>query len=60
MEANAWKPVAFASRSMSSTEVRYAQIEKEALAVYSDLMNRYLGMSFRYICYPPLQSCDGL
>ncbi|KAL5506839.1 hypothetical protein EMCRGX_G008586 [Ephydatia muelleri] len=32
MEANAWKPVAFASRSMSSTEVRYAQIEKEALA----------------------------
>ena len=32
MEANAWKPVAFASRSMSSTEVRYTQIEKEALA----------------------------
>eukprot|EP00731_Ephydatia_muelleri_P036767 Em0321g6a len=32
MEANAWKPEAFASRSMSSTKVRYAQIEKEALA----------------------------
>ena len=28
-----WKPVAFASRSLSETECRYAQIEKEALAV---------------------------
>ena len=28
----AWKPVAYASRSMSDTEHRYAQIEKEALA----------------------------
>jgi len=27
-----WKPVAYASRSMSETECRYAQIEKEALA----------------------------
>ena len=27
-----WKPVSFASRSMSKTEGRYAQIEKEALA----------------------------
>ena len=32
MVDNVWKPVAFASRSMSSTEVRYTQIEKEALA----------------------------
>lgn len=28
-----WKPVAYASRSMSETECRYAQIEKEALAL---------------------------
>ena len=28
-----WKPVAYASRSMSETEQRYAQIEKEALAI---------------------------
>ena len=27
-----WRPVAFASRSMSEVEQRYAQIEKEALA----------------------------
>ncbi len=28
-----WKPVAYTSRSMSETEQRYAQIEKEALAI---------------------------
>ena len=28
-----WKPVAYASRSMTNTERRYAQVEKEALAV---------------------------
>jgi len=30
---NNWRPVAFASRALSETETRYAQIEKEALAL---------------------------
>eukprot|EP00731_Ephydatia_muelleri_P009750 Em0005g336a len=32
-ENNEWRPVAFASRRMTETEQRYAQIENEALAI---------------------------
>ena len=32
-EENDWKPVFYASRSLTPTEQRYAQVEKEALAV---------------------------
>ena len=45
-----WRPVAYASRSMSETERRYAQIEKEALAVTwaCDKFAHYvLGRSFQ-------------
>jgi len=30
---NSWRPVSFISRAMTPTETRYAQIEKEALAL---------------------------
>ncbi len=32
-EGDEWKPVAYASRSMTDTEQRYAQVEKEALGL---------------------------
>ena len=32
-EREDWKPIAYASKSMSETEKRYSQIEKEAIAL---------------------------
>lgn len=46
----AWKPVVFISRSMSSAEKNYAQIEKEALAATwtcERLSSYLLGLKFR-------------
>lgn len=49
-EDDKWKPVAYASRAMSSTEQRYAQVEKEALAVTwacEKFANFIIGMKFQ-------------
>ena len=46
---SSWKPIAYASRSMTATELRYAQIEKEALATTwaCEKVSTYiLGMKF--------------
>ena len=47
---SAWRPVAYASRAMTETETRYAQIEKEALAVTwacERFSNYILGRTFQ-------------
>ena len=46
---DSWRPVAFASHSMSETEQRYAQIKKEALAstwAWEEFATYILGMKF--------------
>ena len=48
-QKSSWTPVAFASRTMTETERRYAQIEKEALAITwaCEKFSTYiLGMTF--------------
>ena len=37
-----WRPVAYASRSLSNTEKRYAQIKKEALVVTCSKFSNYI------------------
>ena len=49
MKNSQWKPVAYASRSMTETEKRYAQMEKEALATTwacEKFSSYILGMEF--------------
>ncbi|KAL5494299.1 hypothetical protein EMCRGX_G015600 [Ephydatia muelleri] len=53
-ENNEWRPVAFASRRMTETEQRYAQIENEALAIiwacdkFSCFGERYTPVTWEY------------
>jgi len=39
LQKNEWRPIAFGSRSLTETELRYAKIEKEALALTWALEN---------------------
>lgn len=59
-----WKPVAYASRSLSLTEQKYAQIEKEALGITwaCERFSEYLiGMNFRIETdHKPLVSLLGI
>ena len=56
-----WRPGAYASRAMSETETRYAQIEKEALAITwacekfsTDILGKHIGIETDYKPLVPL------
>jgi len=59
-----WKPVTYASRLLTATEQKYAQIEKEALGITwaCKRFSEYLvGMNFRIeIDHKPLVSLLGM
>ena len=44
LHQDGWKPVVYAFRSLTETERRYAQIEKEALAITHGLVRNFLNI----------------
>ena len=63
----AWQPVAYASRSMTETEQRYSQMEKDALALvwacekFSDyVIGKFIQLETDHKPLVPLLSTTGL